>query len=302
MATGVGPGQRTISMNGTRRFENAPPDGIVSRRLVRDGLPALELLETKPDGAAGRASSPLLLVHGAFAGAWSWSEVFLPFFGRRARHAAALSMRGHGGSEGSAELRRAGLEDLIADIVLAIEDMPEPPVVIGHSLGGYLAQLLIGRAQMKGLVLLGSLPPDGLALVGPRLAVTDTKIWAEAVSGTIADSKPVIDLAGLQVLFGEGVPPDRARLYASRMVPEAPAAMAEAHLPRPVMSAIAAGLPTLVLNGNADRLVWPATAFRTALYHGAEHHFFDGGHFLMLDPVAEEVARRVLDWLDERGL
>jgi pimeloyl-ACP methyl ester carboxylesterase len=78
--------------------------------------------------------------------------------------------------------------------------------------------------------------------------------------------------------------------------------MAEAHLPRPVMSAIAAGLPTLVLNGNADRLVWPATAFRTALYHGAEHHLFDGGHFLMLDPVAEEVARRVLDWLEERGL
>jgi hypothetical protein len=38
---------------------------------------------------------------------------------------------------------------------------------------------------------------------------------------------------------------------------------------------------------------------RTAFYHGAEHQCVDNvGHFVQLDLGAEDVARRVLDWLD----
>ncbi len=258
-------------------------------------------MEVAPEGSG--AGAPLLFLHGAFAGAWCWSENFLGFFARRGRRAAAVSLRGHGGSEGGEELRHAGIDDLLSDVLRGFEAMPEPPVVIAHSLGGYLAQLLIGRARMRGLVLVGSLPPDGMALVGPRLALTETRIWSEAVTATIANSRATIDLAGLELLFGEGVPRERALRYGARLIPESPRALAEAHLPRPVLSAFAAGLPTLVLNGLADRLVWPATALRTAVYHGAEHQLFEtGGHFLMLDPCADAVARHILDWLAQRGL
>lgn len=258
-------------------------------------------MEVVPEGSS--AGAPLLFLHGAFAGAWCWSENSLGFFARHGRRAAAVSLRGHGGSEGGEELRHAGIDDLLSDVLRGFEAMPEPPVVIAHSLGGYLAQLLIGRARMRGLVLVGSLPPDGMALVGPRLALTETRIWSEAVTATIANSRTTIDLAGLELLFGEGVPRERALRYGARLIPESPRALAEAHLPRPVLSAFAAGLPTLVLNGMADRLVWPATALRTAVYHGAEHQLFEtGGHFLMLDPCADAVARHILGWLAQRGV
>jgi pimeloyl-ACP methyl ester carboxylesterase len=241
-------------------------------------------------------------VHGAFAGAWCWSELFLGFFGRRGRHAAAVSLRGHGTGDRHRDLRKAGLDDFLEDLRRTLASFPSAPVVVAHSLGGYLAQLLIGQAPMRALVLLGSLPPDGMAIVGPRLAMTDTTIWSEAVTATVADSKATIDLAGLQILFGEGVPPNEALRFGSKLIPESPRALAEAHWPRPVIPALAAGLPTLVVNGVADRLVWPATALRTALYHGAPHHLFEGGHFLMLDPSAEAVAGFILDWLGERRL
>jgi pimeloyl-ACP methyl ester carboxylesterase len=281
-----------------------PEGGAVplrTRILTSPGQPGLELIEAE---AAGGADAPTLLcVHGAFAGAWCWAEHFLPFFGRRGYRAAAVSLRGHGGSEGRDELRRAGLDDLMGDISRAIAAMQSPPVVIAHSLGGYLAQLLIGRVPMRALVLVGSLPPDGMALVGPRLAVTEPRIWTEAVTATVANAKTPIDMAGIELLFGEGLPREQALRYAARLIPESPRALGEAHLPRPVLSAFAAGLPTLVLNGAVDRLVWPATAARTALYHGADQQLFEaGGHFLMLDPCAEAAACHLLDWLGTRGL
>jgi pimeloyl-ACP methyl ester carboxylesterase len=284
-----------------------PPDAgggaqPITRPLTAPNGPALEFVEIRPETAPG-GKPPLLFIHGAFAGAWCWTEGFLGFFGRRGRHAAAVSLRGHGGSEGHDALRRAGLDDLTDDVERAIAAMGEPPVVVAHSLGGYLAQLLIRRVEMRGLVLLGSLPPEGMALVGPRLAVTETKIWSEAVTATITDWRAPIDLAGIEILFGEGIPRERALRYGARLVPESPRALAEAHLPRPIFSAALAGPPTLVLNGTADRLVWPADALRTAIYHGAEHHLFEGGgHFLMLDPCAEAVATHIAAWLERRAL
>lgn len=283
--------------------DHVPPGAFTgtSTFVQRAGCPALELLEVRPRAQGGGA--PLLFVHGAFSGAWSWNEGFLSYFGRRGRYAAAVSLRGHGGSEGRTALRKAGLDDLAGDVAAAIDAMPEPPVVVGHSLGGYLAQMLLGRTRMRGLVLVGSIPPDGMSLVGPRLALTDMRAWAEAITASVTNSDAATTWANIELLFGDGIPIERVRDYAARMVPESPRALAEAHFPRPITSAALARVPTLVLNGAGDRLVWPATALRTVLYHGAQHTVFPtGGHFLMLDPLAEDVARVLDEWLSDRQL
>ncbi len=113
---------------------------------------------------------------------------------------------------------------------------------------------------------------------------------------------PVAD-AHWRILFSEGLPAKRAARYAARMRPESPRALAEAHLPGPVMPAALLGIPALVLAGTADRLVLVPSAWRTALYHGATLRLFEGmGHFLMLDTGADEAGRALLDWLDARGL
>ena len=88
------------------------------------GLPALQLIEAEPDFA--RTGAPILFVHGAFAGAWMWREVFMPFFSRRGRRCAAVSLRGHGASEGRAGLRAARLSDYRDDLQRAFAALPEP--------------------------------------------------------------------------------------------------------------------------------------------------------------------------------
>jgi pimeloyl-ACP methyl ester carboxylesterase len=274
---------------------------LSARMLVVPDRPALEFVEAWPEGRP--TGAPLLFLHGAFGGAWTWREIFLPLFARRGRRAAAVSLRGHGGSDGHTELRLAGLGDYLADVRSAIAEFDEPPVVIGHSLGGLLAQMLIGRETMRGLALLASLPPEGMLFESPRLALTDPLIWAEAFLGTLTDAQLPIEAAVHQVLFSEGLPRERVARYASMMTPEAPRAVAEAHLPPPVPSAMLYGIPTLVVGGTNDRIVWRASTLRTAFYHGAMHRTAHGlGHFMMLDLGAETVARLVLDWLEERDL
>src|SRR3954449_12395377 len=81
---------------------------IRARMLARpDRGPALEFLEAGPEGPP--AGAPILFIHGAFGGAWMWREIFMPYFARRGRAVAALSLRGHGASEGRAERRETRL-------------------------------------------------------------------------------------------------------------------------------------------------------------------------------------------------
>jgi pimeloyl-ACP methyl ester carboxylesterase len=266
----------------------------------RDGMPALELIEAWPDGP--QTGAPILFLHGAFGGAWIWREIFMPYFARRGRASFAVSVRGHGTSEGRADLKSWQLSHYLDDVRRGFAELDEPPVVIAHSLGGLLAQMLIGRETMRGLVLLGSLPPEGLMLESPRLAFTDTAIWLEGVLGSLAQSRKLINLGAHQLLFSEGLPPHRVAHYSARMTPESPRVLAEAHLPLPIAPAFLFGIPTMVCHGTEDRLVLQASSLRTALYHGGEHHTAEHqGHFLQLDVGAETVAREIIGWVHRIG-
>ena len=125
-------------------------------------------------GADPRPKPPLLFLHGAFHGAWCWSEHFLPFFAAAGYDSYALSLRGHGGSE-LGEQHPAGatgtLQSHLADIASFIATLECPPVLLAHSLGGLLAAAYAGqvaagqRPPLAGLALLAATPPSGTAAI-----------------------------------------------------------------------------------------------------------------------------------------
>lgn len=272
-------------------------DDIAWHRLPRGDAPALEWAEA---GAPGGAPS-VLFVHGASAGAWMWTERFLPLFAQAGLHAAAVSLRGHGGSDGREGLRSVSLADLGQDLRFALSRFARPPVVVAHSLGGLLAQRLVGGVPMSALVLLASLPPEGMAFLSPRLVWSEPAIWTEALMSALSGQGPPLAKATDGLMRDEGIGREAARRYAALMVPESWQALLEAHLPHPVVPAALAGLPALVLSGGRDPLVWRSETLRTAVYHGATHETVpEGGHFLQLGDEAPGVARRILDWLASR--
>jgi len=104
----------------------------------------------------------LVLVHGMWAGPWCWDR-FIPLFREKGWDCLAPCLRGHCGSNGN--VGKLSIEDYAGDLEKLAGHFPEKPVVIGHSMGGLLAQILAGRGVVAGAVMLGPASPAGIAPV-----------------------------------------------------------------------------------------------------------------------------------------
>jgi pimeloyl-ACP methyl ester carboxylesterase len=122
----------------------------------------LEILKEIPQDTV---KGHIVFVHGASHGAWCW-QYFLPWFAARGYESVALSLPGHAGSEGRADLQTFGL----ADYTAAVENVASPykgdVILVGHSMGGAVVQKLIydNPKIAQGAVLVGTAPPNGVAL------------------------------------------------------------------------------------------------------------------------------------------
>ena len=121
--------------------------------------PRLEVIRKIPLDAT--AKPPILLVHGAWHAAWCWDRGFMDRLVARGHEAVAVSLRGHGGSEGHGRLamRMHGLADYVEDIVRVVATIEKDPVVVGHSMGGFVVQrYLAERRRARAGVLLAPPP------------------------------------------------------------------------------------------------------------------------------------------------
>ena len=113
--------------------------------------------------------APLLFVHGAFHGAWCWSEHFLDHFAARGYQALAVTLRGHTG-EPVPRVNDFTVADYVADVAAVARSLSTPPVVIGHSMGGFVVQKYLAAHSAPAGVLLASAPPYGLRRAVLRVA------------------------------------------------------------------------------------------------------------------------------------
>ncbi len=241
---------------------------------------------------------PLLFVHGAFCGAWIWAEHFLPFFAEAGFRGIAVSLSGHGRSAGRKQLDSFGLADYVADVAAASAGLDPPPVVVGHSMGGVVAQRFVQRHPASGLVLLASASFAGLsgavmnmALGHPALLLALTRVQSRGVEPS--DYAPI-----RKGLFSENFPVDRATRYAALFQRESMRANLELLAPQWLEMMRRPRLPTLALAGADDCFVpWTDLTF-SSLFWNAETHMLPGvPHAMMLDTSWRVPAQVTADWL-----
>ncbi len=105
-------------------------------------------------------STPLLFIHGACHAAWCW-ENFLPFFAEHGYESHAVSLRGHGASDGSESIHNMRTDDYVNDVEEVVQRFRTLPVLIGHSMGGYVVQKYLEQHTASGAVLMASVPVTG---------------------------------------------------------------------------------------------------------------------------------------------
>ncbi|MBK7417265.1 MAG: alpha/beta fold hydrolase [Dechloromonas sp.] len=82
--------------------------------IKTEKIDGLEVFSCKPARKTGQPT--LLFVHGAFAGAWMWTETFMPVLAEAGYPCYAVSLRGHGGSDGRGSYRLAFDQRLLSMI------------------------------------------------------------------------------------------------------------------------------------------------------------------------------------------
>jgi pimeloyl-ACP methyl ester carboxylesterase len=240
----------------------------------------------------------ILLVHGAWHGTWCWDD-FAVRLERRGHGVSAVALRGHVQPAARGRIWHR-IRDYVEDVRTAAAELDGPPILVGHSMGGFVVQKVLEESAAAGGVLMAPAPPWGVVRTTARIALRHPLAFLKA--NLLLRLRPLVATPALVrgLLFSPDTPADIVERSAARVQDESYLAYLDmlllAHArPRRVRA------PLLVLGGERDAIFTPGQVRRTARAYGTQAEFFAGmGHDLMLDAGWERVADRVDAWA--RGL
>lgn len=256
----------------------------------------------KEEAVSDVRPTPILFVHGMWHAAWCWAEHFLPYFAQHGYVSHALSLRGHGGSEGRERLRWTSLTDYVSDVTQVVGQMERPPMLVGHSMGGMIVQKYLESNGAPAAVLLASAPPQGVVAATVRVAFRHPLAFLKA--NLAMSMYPVVRTPQLarEAFFSAGMSEEKVSGYYSRLQDESYRAyldMMGLSLPRPKR----VKTPLLVLGAADDGIILPREVEATARAYDTRAEVFPNmAHDMMLEDGWRTVAERILGWLNKQGL
>src|SRR5215468_5668199 len=265
-------------------------------------------------GVMGDSATPVVFVHGAWLSASSW-QPWLDLF--RENGYAPVAPEWPGTPESPEEARAhpdrippSGIKDVADHYTKIIEALPSRPIIIGHSFGGLVTQVLVSRglavgavaidpAPIKGVI---NLPPSSLRVASVALRNPANRNRAVALTATEFRYGFGNELSGRESeeLYQKWAIPSSGRtLFEAAFAPNSPAKVDTRNEKRG---------PLLITAGQKDHTVPPAISHATVkLYRNSSavtdfQQFAGKGHSLTIDNGWREVADAVLDWLRRHSL
>jgi pimeloyl-ACP methyl ester carboxylesterase len=216
----------------------------------------------------------------------------LRHFARAGFPAVAASRRGRLGV-GPERAAGLGFDSYFADTAAVLDTLPARPVVVGHSLGGLVAQRLAEAGRVRALVLLASAPPAMLtaqAIALPHFLPNMPKIMS---------GRPFIVGAGAcSVLALNEVPPDQRPPIHAHLTHESGKVYRSLMFGTVRVKASKVRVPVFVAGGTEDRIVSPRLVRKTGRHYGVQPHLYTGhGHWIIQEPGWQAIADDILGWL-----
>ena len=262
------------------------------------------------------APRPVVFIHGLWLHATSWD----PWVSRFREAGYAPVAPGWPNEPSTVEAAREnpdavaniGIDDATGHFASVIDGLDQPPVIVGHSFGGLIAEKLLGQGVAAAAV---AIDPAQIKGVLP-LPLAQLRAGLPAL-GNPTNLHKAVALTQKEFRFGFGnalTEEESNELFEKWTIPS-PA--------RPLLQAAAANFalhseakvntdnetrgPLLLISGTADHTV-PDVVTRSTLkqYRDSaavtELKQFQGrGHSLTIDNGWKEVADAVLDWLKTNG-
>jgi pimeloyl-ACP methyl ester carboxylesterase len=243
--------------------------------------------------------APVIMVHGAFCGGWTF-DVFRAPFEAAGYTVLTPDLIGH---DGVGAVTGVSMTDYARQIARLVEACETPPILIGHSMGGLVAQMAATRARVSKLILLAPSAPWGVSGASLEEAASAMSLyalgpyWLQAVAP---------DYGVVRRYSVDRLPrPVRKAIFA-RMTAESGRALWETLNwwldPFMTTSVAAPACPVLAIAGGKDVIHPPATVRQTAARLGGVVEVFpEMSHWLPGEPGWEQVADRCLAFIAAEG-
>ncbi len=247
---------------------------------------------------------PLVLIHGMFCGPWHW-ESFRNYFTAAGYSCHVPALRFHDlplQDQPHPQLGQTSVREYKEELKAFIKALPDEPVLIGHSMGGLLVQMLLADGVGKGGVCLTPASPYGIWALTPSVVrtfwhvLTTAKFWKNAVRLTFNDAK--------FGMLNRLLPEEQWRVY-NQLGWESGRAIFEIGLwPLDIQKTTkidysAVQVPILFIGARCDR-VTPVFAVRrtSAKYSHAEFvELPNHAHWVLQERGWERIADQVLEWI-----
>ncbi len=276
-------------------------------------MPLIKLI-AYPQPNSLMARNTIVFIHGLWIHSNAW-QPWMDFF--RQKGYDTINPGWPGDSQTVAESRanpepigNHGVQEVADSYASVIGGLPSKPIVIGHSFGGLLAQILLGRNIACAGVALDPAPIKGVW----QLPVTALKASFPVLSNP-ANVKRSVSLTFDQFQYGfaNAVSEQEAKALFDKWVIPAPG--------KPLFQAATATFtghetqvdtdnenrgPLLITGGDKDHIAPPVLGEASAKKYNKKvttdfHLFKDKGHSLTIDSGWKEVAEYVAGWLSSKG-
>ena len=213
-----------------------------------------------------------------------------------------MDLRGHGESEAVNPMRWNRIADYVDDVSYAIETIGDKPILVGHSMGGFICQHINNRnAPVSGIALIASAPQNGIWRLVLRMLVKDP--LALILSFAKLSLLPVIrSTHAIRDMFLDANTPDpEVKAFGEKLIDESFLAFLDMLL-FDLPKRTTARPPMLVIGGEKDTVCLPSEQQSLANYYGAACHIIeDAPHNLMSQTKWHEVADTLAEWVKARA-
>ncbi len=254
-------------------------------------------------------STTVLFITGAYVSNSSWDE-WIPYFERMGytciapawpyKDAPAALLRSRQPNPDIASIRLTELVDYYADI---IKKMPEPPILIGHSMGGLITQLLLQRGLGAYGVAIHSVPTNGV----------NTFKWSALKAGfkglgylTSTRKAYLMSFKNWQYAFTNGMPlAEQRAAYNKYVIPESKLVSRDWMTKAAKVDYRKPHAPLLFISGSTDHIIPASFNYSNYKKYADSNSITDykelprRNHFVLGQPTWKEDADYILEWLNK---
>jgi pimeloyl-ACP methyl ester carboxylesterase len=250
----------------------------------------------------------IMMIHGMWGSSWYWGN-YKQFFESKGYRCITPTLRLHDidpSSEPPPELGTTSLLDYAGDLEKEIRKLDSLPILMGHSMGGLLAQILGSRGLAEALVQLTPASPRGIIALEPSVIKSFMSVlskwgfWRKPMRQTFEEA-----VYSMMHLLSEQ---EQREMY-RHFVYESGRAASEIGFwlfdpgKASYVDESKVTCPVLVIAGAEDRIT-PASVVRkvAAKYDAVSTYkeFKGHSHWVVGEPGWEDVAQYIYDWLHSK--